>query len=267
MHDVRLVECGVGVHTVTWRWEYRADSGDAWHPFATTHHRIYSLVGIPRKPWVQQPFDPANTSLPWTDVLDYACWWASGARSEVEAARMVTAAVFDLGPSVITYDCPGGGSTHYAWPVFNVSAFLDRLRGGPGLGYYVNCTDCATITSTFANALGADLWQSRMGYGFDLNELLAIGSNVWQTACGWGGFSYHEVAWEDDCTAGDDIFDACLKVDGDSDPTAAPHAPLLPVDLRFGLTEKLTYRDRLASPPGRPNCNPQPGTRTRRAVT
>jgi hypothetical protein len=130
----------------------------------------------------------------------------------------------------------------------------------------VNCTDCATITSTFANALGCDLWQSRMGYGFDLNELLSIGSNVWQTACGWGGFSYHEVAWEDDCTSDDDVFDACLQVDGDANPTSAPHTPLLPVNLKFGLPGELTYRDRLATVAGRPNCNPQPGTRQRRAI-
>jgi len=105
-----------------------------------------------------------------------------------------------------------------------------------------------------------------MGYFFELNELLAIGSNAWQTACGWGSFSYHEVAWEDDCTADDDVFDACLQVDADADPTSAPHTPLLPTDIRFGLSGQLTYRDRLASPAGRPNCNPQPATRTRRAI-
>ncbi len=266
LQGVRLVDCGVGIRTVTWRWEYRLASGDSWRPFALTHHRIYSLISVPRKPWVQEPFGPGNTSVPWTDVLDYACWWASGARTEDHAARMITAAVYDLGPAVVTYDCPGGGSTHYALPVFNCTAFIDRLRGGVGLGQYVNCTDCATISSTFANALGCDLWQSRMGYFFELNELLAIGSNAWQTACGWGSFSYHEVAWEDDCTADDDVFDACLQVDADADPTSAPHTPLLPTDIRFGLSGQLTYRDRLASPAGRPNCNPQPATRTRRAI-
>jgi hypothetical protein len=45
---------------------------------------------------------------------------------------------------------------------------------------------------------------------------------------------------EANCTANDDVFDACLRVDGDSDPTAAPT--------------------------GRSNCNPQPATRQRRLV-
>jgi hypothetical protein len=105
-----------------------------------------------------------------------------------------------------------------------------------------------------------------MGYGFDLNELLGIGSNVWQTACGWPSFSYHEVAWEAGCTAHDDVYDACLRVDGDGDPTAGPRIALLPQDLRFGNPGDLLYRDRLATPAGRPNCNPQPATRQRRFV-
>jgi hypothetical protein len=105
-----------------------------------------------------------------------------------------------------------------------------------------------------------------MGYNFQLNEILAIGSSVWQTACGWGGFSYHEVAWEGACTAADDIYDACLRVDGDSDPTAPPRVPLLPQDLRFGQPGDLHYRDRLATPAGRANCSPQPATRARRVV-
>ena len=69
------------------------------------------------------------------------------------------------------------------WSSFDATHFLERLKGGLGNGIYVNCTDCATITSTFANALGADLWQSRMeppagslSFGFDLNPMLGIGS-------------------------------------------------------------------------------------------
>src|SRR5439155_18829125 len=105
------------------------------------------------------------------------------------------------------------------WRLLVVLERIVQLRGlprppagGPGLGKYVNCSDCATIVSTFANAVGCDLWQSRMGYGFGLNPLLAIGFNVWQTACGWGSFSYHEVAWKDGCTANDPVWDACLQV-------------------------------------------------------
>src|SRR5579872_548387 len=256
----------VGVWDVDWQWEYRTAPHRSWHHFATTRHRLYVVLDVPRDPWKQAPYTAGNTQLPWTDVLDYACRWAEGATSRDMAAALVTQHVYALGPSVVTYDCPGGGSSHYSWGAFDCTAFVDRLRGGIGNGVYVNCSDCATIVSTFANALGCRLWQSKMGWGFALNELLAIGSSVWQTACGWGAFSYHEVAWEGACTASDDVYDACLRVDGDSDPTTAPHVPLLPQDLRFGNPGDLLYRDRLATPAGRPNCNPQPGTRQRRTV-
>ncbi|MET0622686.1 MAG: hypothetical protein ABW250_06895 [Pyrinomonadaceae bacterium] len=263
---VKLWSAGVGVHTTTWRWQYRIQAADPWTDFTTSTHRIYTILGLPTAPWQQTPYNSGNTQLPWAEVLDYACTWAAATKNPDAAAGGVTRAVFGLGPAVVEYDCPGGGSTHYAWGSFNCTAFLDRLHGGVGNGVYVNCTDCGTFVSSFANILGCDLWQSRMGWGFDLNEILGIGSNVWQTACGWGGFSYHEVAWKDACLADDEVFDGCLEVDGDADPTAAPHTPLLPVNMRFGNPGDGDYRDRLCTPAGSPNCAPQPATRQRRAV-
>jgi hypothetical protein len=256
----------VGIFDVDWHWEWRPEPHQHWRPLAVTRHRFYVVLDVPTAPWRQAPYNAGNTQLPWTDVLDFACRWAAGARSPDMAAALVTQHVYALGPAIITYDCPGGGSSHYSAGNFACTAFIARLRGGIGNGYYVNCSDCATIVSTFANALGCDLWQSRMGYFFALNELLGIGSNTWQTACGWGSFSYHEVAWENLCTAADDVYDACLEVNGTANPTVAPHIPLLPQDLRFGNPGDLLYRDRLATPAGRPNCAPRPATRQRRAV-
>lgn len=163
---------------------------------------------------------------------------------------------------VAAYDAANAG--------FNCTAFLERLHGGVGNGQYVNCSDCATFTSTFANILGCDLWQSRMGgQGFDLNPILAIGSDTWYPGCqSWPvpGFSYHEVAWTGSCTEADNVFDSCLQVDGDADPTTAPHVPLLPTNLQFGTPGSGYYRDRLATPPTRTSCAPAPMTRTRRTV-
>lgn len=256
----------VGIWDLQWHWEYRLGPHHPRHHFDTTLHRVYVVLDLPSHPWEQSPYSASNTQLPWTEVLDYACRWAQGAAAPDMAAALVTQNVYALGPSIVTYDCPGGGSSHYSAGNFDCTSFLDRLRGGLGNGIYVNCSDCATFVSTFSNALGCNLWQSRMGFGFALNEILAIGSNVWQAACGWGSFSYHEVAWEGACTSNEDVYDGCLRVDGDSDPTAAPHVPLLPQHLKFGTTGSLLYRDRLASPAGRPNCNPQPATRQHRAV-
>lgn len=261
LENTRLDQVGVGIRTTHWQWQYRERG--TWHDFDDSRHRIYVLLETPTAPWQQAPYQASNTQLPWTDVLDKSCVWAVGAVDRDTAAAKITERVYDLGNSVIEYDCPHGGATQYAYPNFDCTAFLERIAGGPGNGQYVNCTDCATFVSTFANALGCDLWQSRMGWGFQLNPLLAIGSSVWDTACGWSGFSYHEVPWKDGCTASDRVYDACLQVDGDADPTTAPHTPLLPVNMVFGTPGSGGYRDKL-SPSG--TCDPQPTSRTRRSV-
>lgn len=271
---VNIQGAGVGSRTTTWHWQYRLAKGSPWFHFETTRHRVYVVAAVPQAPWVQTPHNPGNIQLPWTEVLDRACTWATLAKTADQAAARVTREVYNLGPSVVTYDCPGGGGSHYAgFNSFDCTHFLERLTGGFGNGIYVNCTDCATIVSTFANALGADLWQSRMEeppgspvWSFGLNPMLGIGSNVWQPCCGWSGFNYHEVAWKDACTADDEVYDACLQVDGDADPTAPPHTALLPVDLKFGAAGAGLYRDRLATPAGRPYCEPNPGSRKRRSV-
>jgi hypothetical protein len=269
LQNVRLWNVGVGVHTTTWRWQYRRQSNDPWTDFATSEHRIYTVLETPTSPWQQAPYHSGNTQLPWAEVLDYVCRWALVAPDVDSAAARITRSVYDLGSAIVEYDCPGGGGTRYAAPAFNCTAFLERLRGGIGNGLYVNCTDCATIVSVFANILGCDLWQSRMGWSFDLNPILAIGFNVWYPGCqNWSGtgFYYHEVAWKGACTENEEVFDACLQVDGDADPTTAPHTPMLPVNLRFGNVGDGLYRDRLATPAGRPNCAPQTSTRQRRTI-
>jgi hypothetical protein len=264
---------GVGVNTVTWRWQYSL-AGSPWIDFDASRHRIYTVLRMPRGSWQQFPYDVRNTQLPWSDVLDYSCRWAQTAVNLDDAATGVTAAVNALGSGLVRYDCPGGGGTHYTeltpFPVFNCTGFLNLLNGGIE-PHWVNCIDCATVVSTFANILGCELFQSGMfsdfGVIFETNEILAIGSNFWDTPCGWPGFFYHEVAWKGECTAQDAVFDACLMVNGNFNPLGLPQIPLLPANIRFGNTGDGLYKDRLASPAGRPNCEPQPlSTRIQRPV-
>jgi hypothetical protein len=108
--DSSLAHSGVHVRDVEWHWEYRLGPHHPWHHFAVTRHRLYFVLGMPTGPWKQAPFNSANTQLPWTDVLDYACRWAEGATSTDMAAALVTQGVYDLGSSVVTDDCPGGGT-------------------------------------------------------------------------------------------------------------------------------------------------------------
>lgn len=274
LENPQLWHRGAGIHQVAWQWQYRTESSPLWRDFALTRHKIFTLLTLPTDPWQQAPYHPSNTQLPWTEVLDFACHWASGTRTLDQAAARITRAVYDLGGTRLRYSCESGGATKYTnffFPYFYCTEFLEYLKGGPGLGGDVNCIDCATFVSTFANILGCDLWQSRMGNNlnvFELNPIRAIGSARWEPACGWPGFGMHEVAWKAGCTADDEVFDACLEVDGGADPTRPPHIPLLPTNMRFGRPNQGLYLDRLAAPRNnaRQICTPHPETRQRRFV-
>ena len=86
LDNPRLWSVGVGVHTTTWRWQYRAKPSDPWVDFDTSTHRVYVVLELPKDPWKQLPFNTANTQLPWVDVLDYACRWAVG-RTDRDSRR------------------------------------------------------------------------------------------------------------------------------------------------------------------------------------
>jgi hypothetical protein len=275
LQDHQLSRQHVGSHKIAWQWQYRPKGNLYWTNFAITRHKIYTLLAIPSDPWQQIPYHPANTQLPWTEVIEYACDWSFGATTPDEAAERITRAVYDLGSSHVRYACDVGGGPQYTdliYPYFFLSDFLERLANGFGRGWLVNCSDCTAVVSTFANALGCDLWQSRMGTNllvFAVNPIRTIGSAEWQLPCGWSpGFTMHEVVWKGDCTAEEPIFDPTLEVDGGSDPTVAPHVPLLPVNMVFGHPGDNLYRDRLAAPHSnaRQICEARPETRTRRFV-
>jgi hypothetical protein len=252
----------VRVANITWRWEAFDPERNVWAPFGTTRHRIYVILQVPTLPWVQTPYEPDNILLPWTEVLDFACNWAWSAPVRDAAADLITAHIFALGPGTLRYNCPGGGATTYTkCDVFNCTRFLARLRGHPGNGEWVNCIDCATAASTFANAVGCDLAQQKMGSNFDLNPVLAIGWDEWQLPCGWASFVFHEVAWKPPCHAVNRIFDACLRVKlplGESLALGSPFLGIQPVNIEFAA-----YRPLLTFSS---ECVPQPPSMRRELI-
>jgi hypothetical protein len=253
---------GVATYNVWWRWQWREKPSDNWRELIITRHRVYVILQAPTLPWVQTA---GSTSLPWTDALEIACDWAQGATDAITAACLITDNFNGCGR--VSYDTVSG-ATMYGWASYNMTQMIDRLTGGIGLGEKVNCTDSANTVSTLANLIGCDLWQSRMGWYFDLNPLIAIGYSTWTVPFG-GGFSYHEVAWTGGCTENDRVFDGCLHVDGDADPTQAPHTALLPCNMIFGNCTTMNYRLRLCPPTadGCAACQPQPGSsRQRRPI-
>lgn len=220
LQDPKIWTLGIGVYDIAWSWQYFEDSSSSWVEFARSSHRIYTTLNLPQEPWNQQPFDSANTHLVWTDVLDRACNWARGVSQEAdEASAAIVREVFALGPTLLEYDSRNSACPQYSDDLqFDCTAFLLRLSGKQSLGRFVSCSDCAAIVSTFANAVGSSLSQARMGpphgKGFPLGPHIRIGL----PDLSGGSFRYHEVGWKGNATKTEDVFDACLVIDGDNNP-------------------------------------------------
>ena len=265
LENVRLREVGVNAYDVRWRWEHGPTEEGPWTPFVEpeSRHRIYSVIRLPEDefPWSLGPLAASNDQLPWADVLEFACEWARGAQTTAEAATLITQEVYALGRTFvdnIPHESPGtllkyhGNVPRYAdTENFFCSLFIKRLRRQKAEGPWVTCDDCSCIVSTFANVLGCRLTQAWLGDddpGFRLNPVLLIGA----APDGWRGghFNHHAVAWEGAAGADDEVFDACLLVDGDANPTAgsASHTEMLAANLRFGRVGERFYRWRLVHP-------------------
>lgn len=261
---------GIKVEDIKWEWEFRCCGGSTWEPLETTRHRIYIVLEEPTLPWKQQP--ASDTQNPWTDALDRVCVWAAGQQNQVDAATAITKQInANLG---LVYDNAAGAPHYELGPLydkFELTQFLAYLTNGTGLGNIVNCMDCATITTTFSNLVGCNLHASKMSsnFGFALTPFRGIGSAVF--ACpGFGcGFSYHEVAWTGAHGNADPIFDACLRVDGDTNPWAPSHSEIFCVNIVFSTNPGAplplavpfnapSYKERLCTnnAAGIGSCNP-----------
>lgn len=250
----------VGKPDVTLGWYARKSPGPSIPvSVGSTVHRVYLLMATPTQPWM--------TEILWVAALELACGWAAGAATVDAVATRITERYHNCGR--VSYDTVQGATKYHFnnYAGFYLSEMIERLNGGVGLGEKVNCTDSANTVSTLSNLLGCDLWQSRMGSSFYMNPIRAIGCTAWERPF-WGGFGYHEVAWKGACTENDKLFDGCLCVDGDADPTTAPHQPLLPTNMLFGDCTIMNYRLRLcpATSNGCSLCKPQPATKQKRPV-
>lgn len=255
LKDTRVEEVGVGVHDILWRWQYRAGADSQWIDLAESAHRIYTVLRQPPSPWQDGKSDPSSTQLPWTEVLDYACRWAEGAHNPDDAAALVTRAVYQLGPDVVQFDTPNFANRFFTTlRQFDCTTFLRRLRGEDTVHTQVNCTDCATIVSTFANSVGCDLSQAPIKPTVDSSFNLSLHKRIGLPGRFTGSFDYHEVAWEGKCEEVSEIFDACLEVDGDDNPYT--FTSLLPTNLRFGRVGERGYRFRLVRAGEESSCEP-----------
>ena len=209
--------------SLEWHFEAKNTAGD-WVAIPDAKQkatvRIYGVLGN----------DQGDTSpnLPWVAVVDDVTTKIAGAASDADGARsiLVQHVYEEMG---LAYDRRAGAS-HYCGPTasdgysaesFYLSSFLLKKYGN-----IVNCSDCASILSTYANMIGAKLHYAIIGWNFGLNPIEGIGSTVFGSPFDSGRFqfSYHAVTTPN-ATA--NIYDATLAVDGDADPTTAPQTKQL----------------------------------------
>ena len=261
LDKVRIWDTGVGVENIVWRWQYCLRGMDNWIDFAVTTHRIYTALQVPTRPWMQIPHDPTHTQLPWIEVLKYACDWAAGTQNTDDAAAMITRRVNGLGPALVHY----AGSPHFTdEDAFDCSSFLQLLHRQPYQGKAVNCDDCAAIVSTFANAVGCDLFQMCIrpigtALDFQLKKHIRIGLPGWKIN---RRFLHHQVASEGSCGEEAEIFDACLQLNSVNDPQQRA-IPLLPTNLPFGSLTDEGYRFRLVEEVDQGRTQPHPECKRR----
>jgi hypothetical protein len=248
----------VAVNNIAWDWFI----GGTFRQ--TTEHRIYTLVSAPQEPWGQPGSPVPDFQLPWTEVLEHACREANGARNENEAAAMLAEWVYSLGPDKLRYDDFGAGSSTFTIPgmrTFRCTHFLQALADNAR--WRVNCTDCATILSSFANILGCDLIQSQIGDDFQTNRIQKIGSDSPLSQ----PFRFHEVAWKFPSEGAASVYDCCLQVDGDDDPSGGNFQPTLGVNMPLGVRGSGGYHFRLIADTGNAQIPREKwGTRMRRKI-
>lgn len=258
-----------------WQWKMENVNGTgstAYDLNTSCFHTVYTILNEPVAPWANTVGDQKNA---WKTALDLVCAsapWADGEASVTGAASRITEAI--NGSGRFKYDIGSGAATYLDGGTIKLSHCIDRLNGGFGAGELVNCTDCGNFIMTFVNLIGGELYSSKMytlGAGFDTNPYTAIGRPAW-TPPSWGwGFSYHEVGWTGACSDGDSIFDPCLKVDGNGDPSAVPRTELMPIGLMFSDGNQgvpYVYRESLAAPGanGYGRCVAQPASKQRRPI-
>jgi hypothetical protein len=217
-------------------YEYARTDG-TWGEFGTeiVPLRAYGLLG-------DQTISPVRHDAPyapWLAVVDAVAGWVDGHETapEAVAAQIVRHVYADLG---LHYDVRNGASFYtsyrsgYGGAQFNLSGFLSRDNGTT-----VNCSDCASIVSTYTNMVGCDFGYNIITNNFALNYIHAIGTpGFTNDPFGTGrpgGFRYHAVTSPIGVLR---IFDATLNEDGDDSPGASPfmELPTDGVDRMFYLT-------------------------------
>jgi hypothetical protein len=255
--------------TLTFKFIHTAQDGSVVPvgTFTITKITLFTVAAAPQEPWNSDLYSSGSNL--WLSVLELLCGqWANGLKTADEAAGRITDKIFNSG---FKYDTARGASKFTSgWSGANLKSWLYELTLSATLRKPMNCTDCATILTCLANALGSELYSSRFEHtisdGFGCHKIISIGFSNWDypfpdASHSSGGFSYHEIGWKNNCDETDPIFDPCLKTA--TDPVKSPEKnPLLPVNIIFD-----TYKPKLVVPKDVKDVEPNTSARIRRSVS
>lgn len=221
----------VGIRSFSWDWYVTyIDAVEFEEPLwigTSGDHEYYTVLAAPQAPM----------SVPWTEVVEYECDWASGLSNAGGAAGAIVQGLFNWG---LKYDITDG-VPHFPEGAGsgNSNFYLTAFLQAKGTSSLCNCYDMGKAMKTFCNAIGCGTsyrYSSPFGY---LNCIMPIG-RVWTNNPFYPNLSspYNIPIVEEDLSypnrtkfgnhafgsISDNIYDACLKVDTDSNPDAPPHS-------------------------------------------
>jgi hypothetical protein len=221
----------------------------------TTSQLFYVIIDSPKV-----PMSASNTN--WPKVLDYACTWANGQSSYSGVMQKVVEGLYNN--TGFLYDVNHGMSryTGYSTHSFDLTSMLSEIGGSQ---IVVNCYDMGKAVKIFANALGCNsLYAFSQPFGY-LNCIKAIGRG-WSNNPFYASMGTNPIMGEDDdyydgrsgfrnhafCMFGSSIYDACLKVDTDSNPDAPPHTESWATGWNWDTYKSKVIDNNPASSPGTP---------------
>jgi hypothetical protein len=232
---------GAGISEVDLVFEYF--DGEAWVELPGvqhTSHLLYRTFGPPRLAGNTAP------SMPWVAVLDTVTGIVSGdASTAVEVIEDVVehvltdeGLIYDLANGVhhfvdLNY-YPSGGQIVLDSVLFDLTAYLDRQ-----IPATINCSDSASILSTYLSMLGIDayyfqIWNSDYyGNGIRLNYIKVVGTTEFLNVPTYGGdaWGYHAIVTTEPDNS--HVSDSCIYLDGDGDPASQPCTDLVPTYVPF----------------------------------
>ncbi len=189
--------------TQKWLW-YVEDINGGGSPEAligASKNRIYIMLAEPQSPWTT-----SGQTEPWIEVLQKSCWWAFGQTTPEGAAEKIQHYLYNNLGGYYQY---GSQYTSSTTGPFNMTSFLQNI---PSIGD-VNCYDMGKSLVAFSNVVGCNLVYKYSSPFGSLNCEKAIG-RPWNCSEGFGNHGFGNIV--------DNVFDACLTVDTDADPTSGP---------------------------------------------